>query len=63
MLYLGEFNGKAYVIHDVYAFGESGKDGSEGRKNINCVTVSDLYVTRKDGSTFLENIRNINAMA
>lgn len=59
MIYLGAYKGKAYVIHSVYAFGESGKNGADGRKNISCVTVSDLYVTRKDGSTFLSNIKNI----
>lgn len=60
MLYLGEYKGKAYIIHDVYAFGESGKFGENGRKTINCVTVSDLYVTRKDGTMFLSDIRNIS---
>lgn len=58
MMYLGEYEGKIYGIHAVYAFGESGKGGVDGRKNISCVTVSDLTVTRKDGSTFLSNLRN-----
>lgn len=59
MMYLGEHEGKAYIIHAVYAFGESGKNGAYGRKNIGCVTISDLYVTRKDGSTFISNIRSV----
>lgn len=59
MMYLGSVNGKAYVIHDVYAYGESGLNGANGRQPVNCVNISDLYVTRKDGSTFISNVRNI----
>lgn len=59
LLYLGSIKGVPYAIHDAYAYGPSGLGGSSGRMTVNCVTVSDLDVTRKDGSTFLSNIRNI----
>ncbi len=59
MMCLGSLKGIPYVIHDAYSYGPSGLGGSQGRMPVNCVTVSDLDVTRKDGSTFLSNIRNI----
>ena len=59
LLYLGNIKGVPYAIHDAYAYGPSGLGGSQGRMTVNCVTVSDLDVTLKDGSTFLSNIRNI----
>ncbi len=59
MMYLGSVRGVPYVIHDSYSYGESGKGGSDGRMTVNCVVVSDLNVTRKDGSTFLSNIKTL----
>lgn len=59
MMYLGSVRGVPYVIHDAYSYGASGKGGSEGRMTVNCVVVSDLNVTRKDGSTFLRNIKTL----
>ena len=62
VLYLGRFNGRPYIIHDAYAYGESGLKGTNGRTKINCVAISDLQITRKNGSTFLEAIHNINVI-
>lgn len=63
MMYLGSANGKAYIIHDAFAYGESGLGGANGRQVVNCVNISDLYVTKKDGTTFLQNIRNVTPIS
>ena len=60
MLYLGSVNGKPYIIHAVYALGPSGKGGAEGRTLLNCVSVTDMNMTRKDGTRVIDNIKNIN---
>ena len=62
ILYLGKVRGKPYVIHDAYAYDESGLGGKEERLHINCVAVTDLQITRKDGTPFLNAIHNINVI-
>ena len=59
MLLLGSVDGVPYVIHDAYAYGASGKKGEGGRRVINCVAVSDLFITRKNGSDFLDNLTEL----
>jgi len=61
-LYLGRYNGHPYIIHSAYAYGESGKGGAEGRIKMNSVVISDLNITRKNKTTFLHNIHNINSI-
>lgn len=62
MLYLGTVNNKPYIIHDVYALGPSGRAGADGRRTINCVAVTDMEMTRKDGTSVIDNITNIVTM-
>ena len=59
MLLLGTVKGRPYAIHSVYALGPSGSGGAEGRRTINCVAVTDMEMTRKDGSRVIESIANV----
>lgn len=59
MLYLGEAGGRPYIIHDAYAYGASGARGEGGRTTVNCVAISDLAVTRKNGNTFLYSLTDL----
>ena len=60
MLYLGTIRGRPYIIHSAYALGPSGKKGAEGVKTLNCVAVTDMEMTRRNGTTIIDNIANIN---
>lgn len=59
MLYLGTVGGKPYIIHAAYSLGPSG-GGTTGVRTLNCVAVTDMEMTRRDGSRVIENIANMN---
>jgi hypothetical protein len=57
MLYLGQDNGNAYIIHDLAAHcdpNNKSADGTLQRLNVNQVVVSDLQLTRKSGKQYWE---------
>jgi len=59
MLYLGEHEGKFYIIHALASMGEKKSKHSKvtiKRIKINKVTVSDIEIYRKSGKTFLESL-------
>lgn len=56
MLYLGEHNGLHYVIHDITSYGEIYSDGSIGKAVLNRVAVTDLSLTRRNGTTFIDSL-------
>lgn len=59
MLYLGENEGRFYIIHALASMGEKNPKNPKGtikRIKINKVTVSDLEIYRKSGKTFLESL-------
>lgn len=56
MLYLGEHNGLHYVIHDITSYGEINSDGSIGKAVLNRVAVTDLSLTRRNGTTFIDSL-------
>ena len=62
MLYLGHYNRKPYVIHNAYSYGESGKNGQYERMKINSVVISDLEITLKDKTLFIDSIIDINTI-
>lgn len=60
MLYLGEYDGEPYVIHQSYSFISKDKTTEA---QVSCVLVSDLEVKRsKSGETFLSEITTVNAI-
>lgn len=56
MLYLGEHNGLHYVIHDITSYGQINADGSIGKAVLNRVAVTDLSLTRRNGTTFIDSL-------
>ncbi|EGO63296.1 SH3 domain-containing protein [Acetonema longum] len=57
MLYLGEYNGRHYIIHDVSGsgnFSATGSRGSAERKTLNGVMVTDLALPLPGGYSFID---------
>ncbi|MDD4767787.1 MAG: stalk domain-containing protein, partial [Desulfotomaculaceae bacterium] len=56
MLYLGEHNGRHYVIHDMTSYGGVNPDGSLSKVVLNQVVVTDLSLTRRNGMTYIDSL-------
>lgn len=59
MMYIGTYAKRPFIIHAAYSLGS--RDTSiKDIRTVNCVTVSDMQMTRKNGSRIIDNITNIN---
>lgn len=59
MLYLGEHQGRSYIIHDLAAYSDRNLKNSNGtlmRIPVNQVIVTDLSLLRRNGNTFLDSL-------
>lgn len=60
MLYLGEYGGKPYVIHQIYSFIPKEEATTT---QVACVLLSDLEIKRRNsGETFLSELTTVNAI-
>lgn len=59
MLYLGEYEGKPYAIHQLNRFIPKGETEAA---IVACSVVSDLEIIKRGGDTFLREIRTVNAI-
>ncbi len=60
MLYLGKYEGRYYVIHDVTSLGDANNknpDGSLGKLVLNEVVVTDLSLPRRNGVLLIDSLR------
>ena len=60
MLYVGQYYGHYYVIHDVTSLGDANNrnpDGTVGKLVLNQVVVTDLSLPRRNGITLVDSLR------
>lgn len=61
MMYIGTYDKRPYIIHAAYSLG-SRREYFKVIRRANCVVVSDMMMSRRDGKRIIDSVTNINVI-